>query len=155
METINSIHGSGCTNNIEIETKFEQNLQKVDGNFNELQQVLSNIINNAIDAMPDGGKILISACNREMLINNRNVNGIQIQISDTGIGIPPENMKNIFTPFFTTKGIKGIGLGLAWCRSVVKNHDGKIWAESEPGKGATFYVFLPYCSSSTDQPVTF
>lgn len=77
-------------------------------------------------------------------------NGTQIEVSDTGCGIPSENLKRIFEPFFTTKadsknqsGICGTGLGLAFCKKVVELHNGTVSVESQQGKGSTFKVFLP------------
>ena len=71
------------------------------------------------------------------------IQGVQISIVDTGVGIPQEDMAQIFKPFWTTKGTKGTGLGLAISHGIVRSHGGEIWAESKAGQGSAFYVFLP------------
>ncbi|MFN4131855.1 MAG: ATP-binding protein, partial [Caldimicrobium sp.] len=101
---------------------------------NQLSQVFINIILNAFDAMPDGGDLTIVT--REL------DNYVEISFTDTGIGIPLENLPHIFDPFFTTKE-KGTGFGLAVSYSIVKNFGGEILVESEVGKGSTFIVRLP------------
>ncbi|MDR2395302.1 MAG: PAS domain S-box protein [Endomicrobium sp.] len=102
----------------------------------QLQQVLLNIILNAKDAMPNGGKITISTVLK---------NGLYIlSIADTGTGIAKENISKIFDPFFTTKEVgKGTGLGLSICYGIIQSMRGQIYVESELGKGTTFYVKFP------------
>jgi PAS domain S-box-containing protein len=118
----------------------------------QLEQVLINLAVNARDAMPRGGKLTIETSNVEFGAGAppRAVAGLApgqyvlLAISDTGEGIPPEVLPHIFEPFFTTKGVgKGTGLGLANCYGVVKQSGGEIVAESHPGRGATFRIFLP------------
>lgn len=100
----------------------------------QIRQVLSNLVTNAIQAMPDGGRLSVGA---------RRENGeIKIVVQDTGSGIPPELLQKIFQPLFTTKA-KGIGLGLAVCESLVRANGGKITVVSTPGEGSTFTVHLP------------
>ena len=101
-----------------------------------LNQVLLNLILNAQDAMPQGGVIHILA--------NRDNDGIVINVSDEGTGISKKNILMIFSPFFTTKGTKGTGLGLSITHSIITEAGGKIEVESEPNKGTTFSIFLPY-----------
>lgn len=100
-----------------------------------LEQVLINLINNAADAMPDGGELRIRA----------EVSGSQVLLSvgDTGMGIPEEDLKRIFDPFFSTKPGRGTGLGLSISYGIIRDHGGRIWAESRPRRGATFFVSLP------------
>jgi PAS domain S-box-containing protein len=101
-----------------------------------LQQVLINIILNALDAMPKGGKLGIGLAQE----GDRAV----IRVSDTGVGIKPEHMPRIFDPFFTTKGVgKGTGLGLSISYAIIKEHSGDIKVESEVGRGTTFTISLP------------
>jgi len=101
-----------------------------------LQQVFINIILNAMDAMPEGGKLRIELFQR----NNHAV----VAIEDTGEGIKPQHMPHVFDPFFTTKGIgKGTGLGLSISYAIIKEHEGRITVESESGKGSRFTIFIP------------
>lgn len=91
---------------------------------------------NAIDAMPDGGKLWIRAAARP--------NRLAIEIEDTGIGIPSEDLSKIFEPFFTTKEVgKGTGLGLAVCYGIITDHGGRVSVRSNVGKGTTFTIYLP------------
>ena len=94
-------------------------------------------MNNAAEAMPDGGELILRT-------RKGPVPGfVMIEIQDTGVGISEENMKKIFTPFFTTKPIgKGTGLGLAIIYGIVKMHRGQIDVHSEPGQGTTFTIIL-------------
>jgi signal transduction histidine kinase len=101
-----------------------------------LQQVFINIILNALDAMPQGGMLTIRLF--------ENDNKAVTSITDTGTGINAEHLPHIFDPFFTTKGIgKGTGLGLSISYAIIKEHEGQISVESEPGKGSTFTIILP------------
>jgi signal transduction histidine kinase len=109
----------------------------------QIQQVLMNLILNARDAMlPRGGVLTIEACNTD--------DAIQIQVCDTGCGIEPTELSNIFEPFSTTKADKkwpsgqcGSGLGLAFCKQVVESHGGSISVESQPAEKTTFIMTLP------------
>ena len=97
-----------------------------------------NIILNAIQAMPDGGELDISTGR----CDSKGTEGVEIIIRDTGVGIPKEDIADIFQPFFTTKE-EGTGLGLAISYGIVKEHNGNIEVESEVGQGTTFRIFLP------------
>ncbi len=105
-------------------------------NVNELQQVVFNLINNARDAMPEGGTITV----RSDLLGDT----VRFSIKDDGKGIAKDKLTDIFTPFFTTKDPgKGTGLGLAVCSRIIDELDGRITVESEMGRGTTFFVHLP------------
>ena len=109
-------------------------------NANQIQQILVNLSNNAIDAMPAGGRLTIRLQNAKM--DGRDA--IEIQVQDTGTGIPTEIQSKIFHPFFTTKEVgKGTGLGLALVYEIIEKHNGKISFDSEVGKGTNFKVLLP------------
>jgi two-component system NtrC family sensor kinase len=104
--------------------------------FDQLQQVCTNLILNAIQAMPDGGRLTLRTS-----VNNEQ---LKIEVQDTGSGISPENMSKLFTPFFTTKReVKGVGLGLAVVYGIVQRHKGKIEVQSKEGEGTTFTIYLP------------
>ncbi|WP_235269899.1 sensor histidine kinase [Geoalkalibacter subterraneus] len=102
----------------------------------QIQQVLFNIIVNALQAMPEGGVLRISTSRAE------DADRIRITISDTGRGVRPEQIEQIFTPFFTTK-TQGTGLGLAICKQIIEHHGGVIMVESRLGEGTTFIIELP------------
>jgi PAS domain S-box-containing protein len=118
---------------VSIETPL--GLPSVYADPQQIVQVLGNLVVNACQAMPDGGKLTISA----VVQNDR----IAIEVQDTGGGIPPENMSKLFEPLFTTKA-KGIGLGLTICKNLVEANGGRIEVQSEPGHGSTFTIFLPF-----------
>jgi len=124
--------------NIEVIENLKEGLPKISIDINQIKQVFINIINNAISAMPKGGRLSIST-------DIENGDGfIKIDFSDTGIGIPEENLPRIFEPFFTTKeAISGTGLGLSISYGIVERHRGKIEVKSKVGVGSTFTVKLP------------
>jgi two-component system NtrC family sensor kinase len=106
----------------------------------QLQQVLINLVLNALDATPAGGRIEISASS----VVRGERPGIALVVTDTGVGIPPELLSRVFDAFLTTKPRgKGTGLGLAICRDIARAHGGDSWAESTVGAGSTFTVWLP------------
>jgi len=109
----------------------------VHGNRNELDQVFFNLLANAVDAMPDGGRIRIA-------ITDGGPGEILVEFSDTGEGIPPENREQVFLPFFTTKEYgRGTGLGLSIVARIVHEHGGRIELESEVGRGTRFLLTFP------------
>jgi signal transduction histidine kinase len=111
----------------------------------ELRQAFSNLIGNAIDAMPAGGTLIIRATQTHSR-NGANRPGVRVTILDTGEGIAPQHRKNLFQPFFTTKEDVGTGLGLWITRSIVEKHGGTIRVKSRTGTedhGTAFSVFLP------------
>jgi PAS domain S-box-containing protein len=119
-----------------IEKKFENNLPKIEGDLHQLREVFLNILINAYQSMPQGGKICITT-------NKFNDRYIQVQIIDSGIGIPEHHLKNIFMPFFTTKK-EGLGLGLSICHNIIKSHNGTIELNSQINQGTTFTIKLPF-----------
>ncbi|WP_171016868.1 PAS domain-containing protein [Pseudalkalibacillus caeni] len=120
--------------NIVLVSDFETATCLVEGEQNQLKQVFLNLLKNAIDAMPAGGKIVVK---------QRAVEGkVQISVTDEGQGIPPENIKKLGEPFYSTKE-KGTGLGLMVSFRIIQNHNGKIDVESELDKGTTFTITLP------------
>jgi signal transduction histidine kinase len=125
---------------IEIEKDVDKNLYPIKGDLNQLQEVFVNLLINAHQAMPDGGKVTIKASN----CMNRFA---EVRISDTGHGIREDELKNIFMPFFSTKK-NGTGLGLSICYNIIKGHNGSIDVESRAGKGTTFIIKLPFAPAS-------
>jgi two-component system NtrC family sensor kinase len=127
---------------ITFESSFDPNLPLVLGEVTHLQTLFLNLINNAIDAMPKGGHLIIKTLSPSP--TSEKEGWVEISISDTGVGISEEIKKKIFDPFFTTKKVgEGMGLGLSICEKIVKDHLGRMEVQSEVGKGSTFYVYLP------------
>ena len=122
---------------IEIVRRYDDDAPEVFANAGKLQQVFTNLILNARDAIPDGGKIILSTGTAED-------GSLIAEIADTGIGIAPENVAKIYDPFYTTKGVgQGTGLGLAVSYGIIQEHTGRITVDSEPGQGTTFRIILP------------
>ncbi|MGH9812293.1 MAG: ATP-binding protein [Candidatus Acidiferrales bacterium] len=121
---------------IAVETTLDDNLPPVFGDSGKLQQVLVNLLSNARDAMPQGGRLSV----RTRAENSR----VQVEVADTGIGIPEEDLAKIYDPFFTTKSTgRGTGLGLAITYGIIQEHHGSIQVRSQPGRGATFTLEFP------------
>ena len=145
--------------NIELLTDLAPDLGLVKADPGQIEQVLMNLVINARDAMPDGGRITIAARNAELTAQDAReyhyvVPGsfVLIEVTDTGEGMDEETLAHIFEPFFTTKEAgKGTGLGLATAYGTVKQSGGYIWAFSEPGCGATFQIFLPRRSELSEE----
>jgi len=128
--------------NVEVHTRLDPYLPETQASVTEMQQVLLNLINNALDAMEKkGGRLDIATESRD--------NEIAITIEDTGPGIPASNLARLFDPFFTTKPVgKGTGLGLSICYGIINKMGGKIEVESTVGVGTTFRILLPIKNSS-------
>ncbi|HEV2837146.1 MAG TPA: ATP-binding protein, partial [Pyrinomonadaceae bacterium] len=126
---------------IEIVRNYSKDAPEAYANAGKLQQVFTNLLLNARDAIPDGGKIFVSTSTAED-------GSLVAEISDTGIGIAPENVAKIYDPFYTTKGVgRGTGLGLAVTYGIVQEHAGRISVDSTPGHGTTFRIILPAARS--------
>jgi PAS domain S-box-containing protein len=119
---------------VDIQREFSQ-LAPTLGSASELREVFTNIINNALDAMPEGGALKIATCKEDDLI--------VINIADTGVGIPEAIMDRIFDPFYTTKGVRSTGLGMSISYGIINRHKGTIGVESREGQGTTFTIKLP------------
>lgn len=119
---------------IDVSVDFRDNSERmqIDGNY--FRRLIVNLLTNAVQAMPEGGKLTVEGSKR----GDKSI----IKISDTGVGVSEENMKKLFTPLFTTKA-KGTGLGLAVCKRIIDAHKGEISVESEEGVGTTFTITLP------------
>ncbi|MDX6713416.1 MAG: hypothetical protein QOH96_4432 [Blastocatellia bacterium] len=123
-------------NNVEIEMEIEDGLPQIMGDAGQLQQAIIALSTNAIDAMPDGGRLTLGA---------KKLDGqISLSVSDTGLGIAPDHVTRIFDPFFTTKEVgRGTGLGLAVCYGIVTDHGGRLDVQSVVNAGTTFTISLP------------
>jgi len=123
---------------IELASEVADRLPVIEGDVNQLQQCLINLIFNAIDAMPDGGRLTLKAFSEQA------AGQVVITVSDTGPGISPENLPKIFEPFFTTKKEGyGVGLGLSTVFGIVQDHKGRVEVDSRPGRGTTFRLLFP------------
>jgi signal transduction histidine kinase len=136
---------------ITVETNF-QPVPDANCNGNQIQQVLLNLLINARQAMPSGGRLLIK------LSHDREHNTVDLLIRDNGCGMPPEVLPKIFDSFFTTKsgpdasGKGGTGLGLSMCRDIIEAHHGRIRVDSTVGKGTAFTIKLPAVAKPTGVP---
>ena len=128
--------------NIRLVKELKEGLPKLFSNSSQIQQVIINLSNNAIDAMSAAGSGTLTVRTQQTKLETKDM--IQIQISDTGQGIPKEIQSKVFEPFFTTKEVgKGTGLGLSLVFEIVQKHEGRIVIDSQPGAGTTMNVFLP------------
>ena len=151
VEEIAKITNETFLKHIRIRTSLAADLWTVLGDPTQLHQVLLNLCVNARDAMPQGGDLTISSEN--VSIDNQYAglndeakpgNYIQVQVEDTGSGMPPEVIEKIFDPFFTTKDLgKGTGLGLSTTLAIIRSHGGFLRVESTPGSGTRFKIYLP------------
>lgn len=139
----NMLHVSGIEHKLDLGKKLPPVFIDVD----KILEVLINLVTNAVHAMPEGGMLFIRT-NLQKIQNT-----IVIEISDTGKGIAPEFLANIFDPFFSTKHTKGTGLGLSISYGIIKKHHGEISVESEVGVGTTFFIKLPayFAKEDTDE----
>jgi CheY-like chemotaxis protein len=159
-ETINLIQET-FDRSIEITSHLHDKSLFIEGDINQIQQVIMNICVNARDAMPDGGQLTIDTGIRGITneysqahLEAKEGDYVNLRISDTGTGIDENILGRVFDPFFTTKGPgEGTGLGLSVVYGVVKNHGGYIDTRSTIGKGTTFDIFFPIAKKSkTDEP---
>ena len=119
-------------------------LPRVRGFVGELNQVWSNLIENALDALPEGGRVDVRASQED--------GRIVVRVIDNGSGIPEPMMKHMFELFHSTKGNRGTGLGLAVTRKIVEEHEGSISVQSKPGEGTTFTIRLPVEHATLGDP---
>jgi PAS domain S-box-containing protein len=128
------LQATASPKNVELSSSLGQDLAPMMADAGQLEQILSNLVTNAIQAMPDGGRLSVSTSGKDDLV--------EVMVTDTGIGIPEENLDKVFEPLFTTK-TKGVGLGLALSKALVERQCGTLEVDSEVGKGSTFTLTLP------------
>jgi hypothetical protein len=132
---------------IRIIEELAPDLPPIRADVQHVQQALLNILLNAVQAMPEGGTLTVRAEQMDNTLLPRAERSVRLTVSDTGVGIPHENLKKIFSPFFTTKH-RGTGLGLAITRSIIEKHHGTIAVESEAGRGSIFVLEFAACAPS-------
>ncbi len=139
LDVIALTRGEAVKNSISVQTQLAEDLPLIQGDRIELQQVILNLIINAIEAMSD-----VRERSRELRITTRKdpSYGVLVTVRDSGPGVDPESLQRLFDAFYTTKP-GGMGMGLSICRTIVQAHGGKIWASSEAGPGATVQFALP------------
>ncbi len=140
QEVFNLYNDALTEKNIELVLAPVDPLPACNVDFQQLKQVLVNLVKNASEAMPDGGRIT--------LMVHRQPPYLEIVVADTGEGMTPDVVENIFTPYFTTK-TKGSGLGLAISRNIIRAHNGELEVVSQPGKGSVFTIKLPLAEIET------
>jgi signal transduction histidine kinase len=157
--TASSLRPHAEAKSIKIELEIDEQLPEVYGDPEKIEQILTNLIGNAIKFTPEGGRILITA--KPLAHDGKGGHGdrIAVSVKDTGIGIPPEHLDAIFEKFHQVesslqRSVSGTGLGLAITKGLVEAHQGKIWVESEVGKGSTF-TFTLYISEGERRDLHF
>lgn len=139
-EALLLIKTSGGKHNIPLMLELSDSVPDIKMDAIQIEQVILNIVQNAVDAMNETA----SQCRQVMVRSFVNPEGmVQVNITDTGPGMDAELKERIFDAFVTTKGQKGMGIGLSLCRSIIEAHGGRLWVESEAGQGATFSFTLP------------
>ena len=138
LEVIALTRAEAANNSVSVRTQLAECLPRVQGDRVQLQQVLLNLIINAIEAMRDVGED-----ERELLIGTRNEpDGVAVEVRDSGPGFAPAALERVFEAFYTTKP-SGLGLGLSICRSIIEAHNGRLWASANLPRGASFQFTLP------------
>lgn len=144
LQEICSVLQKTLPKNITFRCEIESGLRPITADATQLHQMLMNVCVNARDAMPNGGRLTVTARNAADA-------SVLIRVEDTGTGIPADLVENIFDPFFTTKEPgKGTGLGLSTVLGIVKSHGGKLKVESQEGTGTTFSIMLPPATTTGD-----
>jgi PAS domain S-box-containing protein len=142
-DSIKLVRGYLDKSDIVVDIRIPQDLPSIQGDPQPLKQVLINLFFNAVDAMPAGGTLTVRAATED-------ASHLTIAVSDTGQGIHPETLPQIFRPFFTTKKKGGTGLGLSVCERIIKAHGGTIRVESSLGSGTTFFLEFPLMEDKHD-----
>jgi PAS domain S-box-containing protein len=138
--SVEFVHYYLQSHKIEVVREFAAGLPSIQADRQQLRQLFLNLLTNATDAMPQGGKLIVRAAPSVL----HDAEAVAIEFADTGEGITPENLEKLWEPFFTTKPEgKGTGLGLAICRRIVEEHGGKIDIQSQAGRGTTIRIVLP------------
>jgi signal transduction histidine kinase len=146
QHAVSSFQGQLGNHQLELELPEEEPRARC--NRDQFEQVMINLVSNAIKYSPNGGKITVSAARLEGPGEDKKDDKVEVRISDEGSGIGPEHLSRIFDKFYRaetglTRKTQGTGLGLYICKSIITSYGGEIWAESKPGEGSTFIITLP------------
>jgi signal transduction histidine kinase len=139
LEVIEVTRSELLRNGVSLQTELAKDLPLIRGDRIQLQQIVLNLIMNAVEAMSDASK-----GSRDLLISTAEdvSNGVLVAVRDSGPGLNPDSLKRLFDPFYTTKP-SGMGMGLSICRSIIEAHGGRIWAAANVAQGASFHFSLP------------
>ena len=139
LEVVALTRGEVLRNGVSLQTRLAQDLPLIQGDRVQLQQVMLNLVVNAVEAMSG-----VSERPRELLIGSEKEasNGVLIAVRDSGPGLSPESLDHLFDAFYTTKP-SGMGMGLSICRSIIEAHGGRVWATANVPQGAIFQFTLP------------
>jgi signal transduction histidine kinase len=148
-QVLSLIHAEGLPAGVELSTSMDPDLPELPVDGLKLRQVFLNLLRNALQALPDGGRVHVSSYLGRM--KSTGLPAVVVAVSDDGGGVPAQNLEKLFVPFYTTK-VKGTGLGLPICQRIVRAHLGELNVESQPGAGATFYVRIPTPASGLADP---
>jgi C4-dicarboxylate-specific signal transduction histidine kinase len=139
LEVVALTHGEAVKNSVSVQTQLAEGLPIIVGDRVQLQQVILNLVINAIEAMSE-----MNEAPRELLLITEKAepDGVLVAVRDWGPGLAPEHLERLFEAFYTTKP-DGMGMGLSICRSIIEAHDGRLWASANPAGGAVFQFTLP------------
>ncbi len=142
LHTIEFVSKQAIFRNVSIKTDLHENLPAVVADPIQMEQVVLDLLVNAAEAMPSGGAIFINSA------SHPRAQEVEVLVRDNGPGIPEENLQRIFEPFFSTKGGKSMGIGLAVSWNIVNQHGGRLEVESKLGEGVTFHIRMPWKKSA-------
>ena len=139
IEVLGLTRGEMTNSGVLVQTRMADDLPGISGDRVQLQQVILNLIMNAVEAMSE-----VTEGPRELLISTGRIepDGVLVAVSDSGPGLPHANPERLFEAFYTTKA-SGLGMGLSICRSIIQNHGGRLWAAPNEPRGAVFSILLP------------
>jgi len=141
------LHSDAILNNVQIRFELDDTLPLVCGDKVQLQQVVLNLMLNAFDAMKD---CPVNEREVKLYLEGKAISLAQVSVSDRGSGLSSDKLDKIFQPFYTTKR-EGLGMGLSICRSIIETHGGRLWAENNRDRGATFHFTVPVAAAATDE----
>ncbi len=144
FRTLQFMHLEIAKHKVKVTEQLAYDMPRVMADDKQLEQVLRNIILNALQAMPEGGQLSVASIPAE--------GGVTLLVSDNGVGMSPDTVSQVFVPFFTTR-TKGTGLGLSIVHKIMDNHGGRITVSSKPGEGTTFELCLPVCSDKSQSVI--